>query len=162
LRGQIQFQITIFLGVGRQFVSADIDLTPLETLPDIPDRQQAGAPRGKMVVLPLRLGHPLTTNPMVRHFAITIGTGHAESANLARAQLVAPRDRSRGVGAWRMPAERSAVGAIVQIGRDSARFSAPPQPVGAGRSLGMARDKPRVPQTLLQPWFPLWHRRGTS
>ncbi len=35
---EVDFQVTIFLGIGWQFVRANIDLTPLETLADIPRR----------------------------------------------------------------------------------------------------------------------------
>src|SRR5689334_12088326 len=87
LRSQIKLQIAIFLGVRRQLVGANIDLTPLETLANVPDLQQAGAPGREMVVLALRLAEPLSANPVVRHFAVAVRARHVQLADLTLRQL---------------------------------------------------------------------------
>ena len=93
LRGEIELEIAIFLGVGRQFVGANIDLAPLETLANIPDRQKAGAPGREMIVLALRLTQPLTADPVVGRFAVAIGAGEIQFAELAACELLATLDR---------------------------------------------------------------------
>src|SRR5262245_26043394 len=64
LRGEIELEIAIFLGVGRQIIGANVDLAPLETLPNIPNCQKARAPRREMIVLAFRLAQPLAPDPM--------------------------------------------------------------------------------------------------
>src|SRR4249919_2472445 len=110
LRRQIEFEIAIFLRVRRQIVGANIDLAPLEALTDIPDLQQARAPGREMVVLALRLAEPLATNPVVRDFAVAVGAGHVELADLALRQLLAALDRSLCLGAAGIDLDRRAVG----------------------------------------------------
>ena len=44
LRGEIELEIAIFLGIGRQLIGANIDLTPLEALSNIPNCQKVRAP----------------------------------------------------------------------------------------------------------------------
>src|SRR5512147_1768612 len=83
LRGEIQLQVAIFLGVGRQLVGANIDLAPLEPLADIPNLQQARAPGREVIILTLRLAEPLPSNPAVRDFAMTVGARHVELTDLA-------------------------------------------------------------------------------
>src|SRR5450631_2973016 len=85
-RGEINLQVAIFLGVRRQFVSANIDLAPLEALADVPDRQQAGAPGREMVVLAFRLAQPLAADPAIGGNAVTVGAGKVELAELALGQ----------------------------------------------------------------------------
>src|SRR6476661_5580575 len=91
-RRQVDFQIAIFLGIGRQFVGADIDLAPLEPLANIPDRQETGPPRREMIVLALGFTQPLPANPVARGFAVTIGAGKIEFAKLAVGERLATLD----------------------------------------------------------------------
>src|ERR1051325_8354952 len=50
LRGEVKLEVAVFLGVRRQFVRADVHLTPLEALANIPDRQKARAPGREVIV----------------------------------------------------------------------------------------------------------------
>src|SRR5262245_28783421 len=106
LRGEIELEITVFLGVRRQLVGADIDLAPLEALSNVPNCQKVRAPGRKMVVLAFRLAQPLSPDPMVGRFPMAIGAGHVELAHLARAQLLAALDRGLGFGACRIDLDR--------------------------------------------------------
>src|SRR5262245_56638642 len=68
LRGEIELEVTIFLGVRRKVIGPDRDLTPLEALADIPVRLLAGAPGREMVELPAQFAKPLAANPFLRVF----------------------------------------------------------------------------------------------
>src|SRR6187401_1168130 len=115
LRGQIQFEIAIFLRIRRQFIGANIDLAPLEALADIPDLQQARAPGREMIVLALRLAQPLAAYPVVRDFAVTVGTSHVELADLALRQLLAALDCRLCLRAVGIDLDRRAVSEEAQI-----------------------------------------------
>src|SRR5665213_4245067 len=96
LRRQIHLKVAILLGIGRQFISADVDLTPLEALANVPDLLLAGAPGREMVVLALQHRQPLPANPVIGGFAVAIGAGEIEFAELTvRQRLATLRSRLR-------------------------------------------------------------------
>src|SRR5215813_12760223 len=92
LNGEIELKIAVFLGVRRELVRANVDLTPLESLAYVPDREEARAPGREMVVLAFCLAQQLTANPAVGYFLMSVCARHVELTYLARAQLLTPLD----------------------------------------------------------------------
>src|SRR5215831_7342917 len=164
LRGQMEFEITIFFGVRRQVVGPDRHLTPLEALANVPDRLLAGAPGWKMVELSAQFAKPLATNPLLRAFfaAVAVGAGKVQCADLARAQLIATlvggfcRCTHRIDGHWR------AVGEIPKIGRKRCVLLALHEPVMSGRGFRMARDELLNSQHLGEARLPFRHGGGPT
>src|SRR5262245_46540874 len=157
LRGEIELEITVFLGVGRQLIGANIDLAPLEALSNVPNCQKVRAPGRKMVVLAFRLPPPLSPDPMVGRYPMAIGAGHVELAHLAGAQLLPALDRGLRIRACRIDLDRRSVGEKVEINRHGAVFIGLHQPDLARRGLGMPRDEFLDAQHLVEPRLPFRH-----
>src|SRR5690349_17061265 len=63
-RREIELEVTVFLGVGRQLVGPDGDVAPGEAPADVPDLVEAGAPGREMIELALLLAEPLAADPL--------------------------------------------------------------------------------------------------
>src|SRR5688572_16667581 len=157
LRPQIELEIAILLGVGRQFVGADIDLTPLEALTKIPDRLQAGAAGREMNDLPARLAEPLAADPLISGNAVAIGTGKVELAELALGQVLAALERGLGRLALGVDLDRLAIRQMLQIDRHRLVVVGLHQPVGPGCRLGVARHEFLDTEHLAEPRLPPRH-----
>src|SRR5215469_15116806 len=85
LRGEIKLEVAVFLGVGRQLVRPDRDLTPLEAFPYVPDRLQTRAPGREMVERAAHLREPLAADPFAGAAVgrMTIDAGEVELPDLA-------------------------------------------------------------------------------
>src|SRR5262249_38331246 len=89
LSHDIELEIAIFLGDGRQFIGADVDLAPLEALADVPDRLQAGPPGREVIGLPFCLAKPLAADPVIGRDAVAVCAGKVELAELALGEVLA-------------------------------------------------------------------------
>src|SRR5690348_3519148 len=97
-RRQIELEIAIFLGVGRQLVRPDRDVAPLEATADVPGLVEAGAPGGEMVELALRLSQPLAADPLETAAlrVVAIAAREVERADLQIHQRAAALGRFAG------------------------------------------------------------------
>src|SRR5580693_6475102 len=85
LRREVELEVTVFLGVGRQFVRPHRDLAPLEAFAHVPGRLQAGAPGGVMIQRAAYLPEPLAADPFTGAAprAVAIDASEVELSDLA-------------------------------------------------------------------------------
>src|SRR5262249_9059184 len=157
LNGEIEFEVAVFPGIRRQLVRANVDLAPLESLPDVPDREEARAPGWEMVVLAFWLAQPLTPDPVVGNFSMAVRARHVELTHLARAQLLASLDGCLRLRARGVDLDGRAIGKEMQIDRHRPVFFGFHRPTGTGGGFCVACDKLFHAQDLVHPGLPHWH-----
>src|SRR5579871_2495093 len=156
-RREVELEVAVFLGVGRQLVRPDRDVAPLEATTDVPDLVEAGAPGREMVVLALRLGEPLAANPLeaAALWVVAVAAGEVQRADLRIHERAAALERILGARAVDVDLDRLPIGEVAQVDRHRDVLVALHQPVGAGRRLGVAEDELLDAEHLVEPRLPL-------
>src|SRR5262245_47895966 len=111
-RREVELEVAVLLGVGRQLVRPDRHVAPLEAAADVPDLVEAGAPGGEMVELALRLAQPLAADPFepAALRVVAVAAREVERADLDLHERAAALGRLAGAGARHVDLHRRAVG----------------------------------------------------
>src|SRR6476646_10742239 len=99
---------------------------------------------------------------MVCRFAVAIGAGKIEFADLTVSQHLAALDCGFRLSAGGVDMDRRSIGEIVQKDRHDTVLVGLHQPVGSGRGLGMAGDEFLHAPYLVEPRLPFWNRCCTA
>src|SRR5262249_60931770 len=89
---EIEFEIAILLGIGRQLVRPDRHVAPLEAFANVPDLIEAGAPGREMVERAFGLAEPLAADPFeaAARRVMAVTAGEVERADLDVRKCASP------------------------------------------------------------------------